>query len=190
MKKQRKILLAIGACAAVLCACGAAVLWTNNQATASARAVNNLPATIPLTRIDTNRTAQVAPVVLNSTAWQTLDGLNASDKALVNAFLAHTPGPLDNYLLNLEGMTDMANARYGAPNPAAWARALPIAKVLEQGMCDCHQRNWLNQFIALGEAGLTGDLATYHAQGEVMATIDRFNGDSIDQQTVMASGVQ
>ena len=190
MTKQRKVFLAIGACTAVLCACGAAVLWTVNPTTTSERAVSGFPSASPATRVDVNQTLQVPPGVLNSAAQQELDSLKASDKALVSAFLAGTPGPLDNYLLNLEGMTDMANARYGVPNPESWARALPIARVLEQGMCDCHQRNWLNQFITLGEAGLTGDLANYHAQGEVMAGISRFNDDSVDKLTVTANEVQ
>ena len=128
--------------------------------------------------------------MLTSLAQQKLDSLDAGDRGSVNAFLAKTPGPLDNYLLNLEGMTDVANARYGTPDAAAWARALPIARVLEQGMCDCAQRNWLNQFIALGESGLAGDRAKYHAQGEVMATIGRFNGDSVDKQIVRTGGGQ
>ena len=188
MTKQQKILLAVGLCALAVCAVGAGVFQFDHQPVSRRRALRGLPTTVPGSRLDDNRTVQIPPGVLNSSAQQKLDGLNASDKAAVSTFLAYTSGPLDNYLLNLEGMTDLANARYGEPDQAAWAQALPIARVLEEGMCDCAQRNWLNQFIALGESGLTGDAAKYHEQGEVMATIGRFNGDSVDRPTVTTAG--
>ncbi len=116
---------------------------------------------------------------LTSLEQQVFEKLDPGGKEAVAAFLARTPGPLDNYLLKLEGMVDLANARYGTPDRENWQQALPIARVLEEGMCDCAQRNWLNQFIATGEAGLTGDLATYHQQGETMAGIGRHNGDPV-----------
>ena len=116
---------------------------------------------------------------LTSLEQQGFETLDPGGKEAVAAFLASTPGPLDNYLLKLEGMVDLANARYGEPDHDTWQQALPIAKVLEEGMCDCAQRNWLNQFIATGKAGLAGDLTAYHQQGETMAGIGRHNGDPV-----------
>ena len=116
---------------------------------------------------------------LTSLEQQVFETLDPGGKETVAAFLAGTPGPLDNYLLKLEGMVDLANARYGTPDRENWQQALPVAKVLEEGMCDCAQRNWLNQFIATGEAGLAGDMAAYHQQGETMAGIGRHNGDPV-----------
>ena len=110
---------------------------------------------------------------------EVFETLDPADKNAVAVFLANTPGPLDNYLLKLEGMTAVGNARYGAPDREGWQKALPVARVLEQSMCDCAQRNWLNQFVATGEAGVTGDLEEYHRRGEVMAGISRYNGDPV-----------
>ncbi len=123
--------------------------------------------------------ARPAPPALTSQERTIFETLDPGGKEAVAAFLASTPGPLDNYLLKLEGMVDLANARYGTPDRENWQQALPVAKVLEEGICDCAQRNWLNQFIATGEAGLTGDLTTYHQQGETMAGIGRHNGDPV-----------
>ena len=121
-------------------------------------------------------------VELTSLEKQVFNEMDATGQKTVTAFLTQTPGPLDNYLLKLEGMVEVANAPYGEPDKASWERALPVAKILEQGMCDCAQRNWLNQFIVLGEVGLTGDRDQYHQQGKVMASIMRYDGDKIVSQ--------
>ena len=120
-----------------------------------------------------------ASVALTSPERAAFETLDPGGKEAVATFLTNTPGPLDNYLLNLEDMVDVANARYGTPDKERWRHALPVARVLEEGMCDCAQRNWLNQFIALGEAGLSEDLAAYHQQGETMASIGRRNDDPV-----------
>ncbi len=157
----------------MLCVGAFAFAWTVHQhpttkikAQARAQAQRGQPTPLP------------SPA-LTSLEQQVFETLDPGGRQTVAAFLANTPGPLDNYLLKLEGMVDLANARYGTPDRENWQQALPVAKVLEEGMCDCAQRNWLNQFIATGEAGLSGDLATYHQQGETMAGIGRHNGDPV-----------
>ncbi len=133
----------------------------------------------PKAQVQRSQPALLPSTALTSPERAVFETLDPGGKESVTAFLASTPGPLDNYLLKLEGMVDVANARYGAPDKESWQQALPVAKVLEEGMCDCAQRNWLNQFIAMGEAGLAGDLTAYHQQGETMAGIGRRNGDPV-----------
>ena len=38
-----------------------------------------------------------------------------------------------------------------------WAKSIQQAQELLQGMCSCHQRNWLLQFIDCGNYALAGD---------------------------------
>ena len=138
------------------------------------------PAQVPLAQPPASPAAPAVPAPeLTSVQREVYEILDPAGKEAVAVFLANTPGPLDNYLLKLEGITNVGNARYNAPNRESWQEALPIARVLEQGMCDCAQRNWLNQFIATGEAGLSGDLDAYHQHGETMASISRYNGDPV-----------
>ncbi len=163
-------LTALGAGA--LCAGALALAWTVHDQRTATETKARVPAP------QRQPTPLPAPA-LTSPEQQVFVTLDPGGKEAVTTFLARTPGPLDNYLLKLEGMVNLANARYGTPDREDWQQALPVAQVLEQGMCDCAQRNWLNQFIATGEAGLAGDLTAYHQQGETMAGIGRHNGDPV-----------
>lgn len=42
-------------------------------------------------------------------------------------------------------------------NHEQWAQAVPQAQELLNGLCTCHQRNWLLQFVACGNYALAGD---------------------------------
>lgn len=156
MTRTKKTAIFAGSSAVVLCA-GALVLTKNTG--------DKSPVQAPV-QIRVGQPASLPPVELTSPEKQVFDGMDATGQKTVTSFLAQTPGPLDNYLLKLEGIVDVANARYGEPDRESWQQALPVARVLKEGMCDCAQRNWLNQFVALGESGLAGDMENYHQQGD------------------------
>ncbi len=132
-------------------------------------------------RQPSDQPAELPPPPLTPAEQAVFARLDPGSREAACAFFFNTPGPLDNYLLKLEGIVNVGNARFGEPDPENWRLALPVAKILEQGMCDCAQRNWLNQFIATGEAGLAGDLEAYHRCGQTMASIARHNGDPVIQ---------
>jgi len=54
-------------------------------------------------------------------------------------------------LAQMVGLTDSPNQPL---NKEKWKKALPIAEKLVNQSADCEQRNWLNQFIAVGNMAL------------------------------------
>ena len=64
----------------------------------------------------------------------------------------------------------------GAPKPVEpadsrqWAQSIQQAQEMLQGMCSCHQRNWLLQFIDCGHDAVAGD-PKYHEAVQQLATV-------------------
>ena len=83
-----------------------------------------------------------------------------------------------NELLKLSGLVNLAGALYAAPDQDQWRQALPVAKELVQGTCDCAQRSWLNTFIEMGAYALAGDEENYRKHGEIIVTLGRSNDES------------
>jgi hypothetical protein len=55
---------------------------------------------------------------------------------------------------------------------AEWAKQLPIAEQLLQGICDCEQRNWLNRFILTANDALAGS-SDYFASVQILDHLAR-----------------
>ncbi len=79
----------------------------------------------------------------------------------------------DADLLKLSVMVDLTNADERHIDKERWSRAVPVAERLAQGPCDCEQRNWLTQFIRMGNDALTGSEEDYYRLVEVMRKTPR-----------------
>jgi hypothetical protein len=67
---------------------------------------------------------------------------------------------------DLDQLADGAKLDSGALHhmeKAAWAKELPVAEQMQQGMCDCTERNWLNHFVETAKLALTGSSEYYKA---------------------------
>ena len=69
-------------------------------------------------------------------------------------------------------MVDLANAADRPPDKEKWQQALVIADKLQQGPCDCEQRNWLHHFIETGNSALTAP-ADYAENVQLMLKLAR-----------------
>jgi hypothetical protein len=58
-------------------------------------------------------------------------------------------------------------------NKDLWARQIPNAEKLLQGICDCEQRNWLNRFITTGNFALAGSVEEYYQSARILATLPK-----------------
>ena len=79
----------------------------------------------------------------------------------------------DGHLLKLSAMVNLTNAEERHIDKDQWSRAVPIARRLVQGPCDCEQRNWLNHFIAMGDSALAGSDADYYKLAGLMRKMAR-----------------
>jgi len=59
-------------------------------------------------------------------------------------------------LSNLAQQVHLKNSNLASVNKSAWEKALPKARQLLQGACDCEERNWLNHFIETGTDAIAG----------------------------------
>jgi len=73
-------------------------------------------------------------------------------------------------LKSLASLVNLAAAKQGSPNKDQWTQAIPIANKLLQGPCDCEQRNWLNQFVTMGNYALAGS-PQYYQSARLMDTL-------------------
>ena len=86
----------------------------------------------------------------------------------------------DEDLLRLSAMVDLANAADRPPDKAGWQQALLIADRLQQGPCDCEQRNWLHHFVETGNSALTAS-ADYAENVQVMLTLARNDQQAMER---------
>jgi hypothetical protein len=59
-------------------------------------------------------------------------------------------------LSKLERQVHLKNSDLANVSKSEWEKALPKAKQLLQGACDCEERNWLNHFVETGNDALAG----------------------------------
>jgi len=110
----------------------------------------------------------VPPHLEPATSFQTINSSPAPvSKPVAFSAPANAPAVHDADLKQLATLVDLAAAKNAAPSVAKWTKALPIAKQLAAGTCDCEQRNWLNQFIAMGDYALSG-APEYHESAKLM----------------------
>jgi hypothetical protein len=84
---------------------------------------------------------------------------------------------------DLDALADGAKLDSGSlhhMDKAAWAKELPVAEQMLQGMCDCEERNWLNHFIETAKEALAGSSDYYKS----VATLDQLPRD--DQELTAA----
>ncbi len=114
-------------------------------------------------------TTPVANVVADG-----LPPIRASEEPIVIPPLpANAVSVPDADLLKLSAMVNLPNADERRINKEQWALAVPIAKQLVQGPCDCEQRNWLNHYIELGNDALTGSDDAYYNLAVLMHKMAR-----------------
>ena len=89
----------------------------------------------------------------------------------------------DEDLLRLSASVGLANAPDRSIDKERWARVMPVAEKLVQGPCDCEQRNWLNHFIAMGEAARNGADEQYYQLAGLMVKLARNDQQLADDPT-------
>ena len=89
----------------------------------------------------------------------------------------------DADLLKLSAIVNLPNAEERHIDKKQWNRALPIAQRLAQGPCDCEQRNWLVQFIQMGNDALAGSEQDYYRLAGVMRKTARNDKQLADNPT-------
>lgn len=120
----------------------------------------------------------VPPHLEQATTYRTINSAPAPvSKPMTVSVPSSAPAVHDEDLKQLAGMVDLAKAKDAAPNAAKWSKALPLAKKLAGETCDCEQRNWLNQFITMGDYALAG-APEYHESAKLMDTLP-LNDDNL-----------
>jgi hypothetical protein len=79
----------------------------------------------------------------------------------------------------LAQMVELSDKPNQSFNKEKWTKAIPIAQKLADQSADCEQRNWLNQFVAVGNMGLEGS-PDFQKYAPVLATMYR---DNMELQT-------
>ena len=65
---------------------------------------------------------------------------------------------------------------------ASWAKELPIAENMLQGICDCEERNWINHFIEAAKLALAGSSDYYKS----VAVLDQLPRDNQELNAAVA----
>ena len=114
--------------------------------------------TVPATPIPLAEPVAVQPVALTV----------SEDANVIPSLPADATSVPDVDLLKLSTMVNLTNAEERHIDKEPWSRAVPIAQKLAQGPCDCEQRNWLVQFIQMGNDALAGSNDDYYRLATVM----------------------
>ncbi|MGH8046944.1 MAG: hypothetical protein ACREKL_06835, partial [Chthoniobacterales bacterium] len=72
----------------------------------------------------------------------------------------------------LAQMVGLSDAKDQPLDKEKWAKAIPIAEKLLTQSCDCEQRNWLTQFVAVGNMAVDGS-PDFHKFAPALATMYR-----------------
>lgn len=107
---------------------------------------------------------------------------NESTADLVKAIIPPSGQPVpDQSLLRLSSIVNIANSVNAVPDKARWEQALPIARTLSSGSCDCAQRIWLTHFIEMGEYAMNGDNQNYFAVAQGLVALGRNDKQAQEQ---------
>ncbi len=82
-------------------------------------------------------------------------------------------------LSNLAHQVHLKNSDLASVNKSEWQKALPKAKQLLQGACDCEERNWLNHFIETGSDAIAGS-KDYDAAAKLLVSLPK-NDEGSDE---------
>ena len=118
------------------------------------------------------------PLAESSSVAATVE-VKAGSTAIRRAEILISPLPADavsvpdDDLLRLCALVDLANAANHPPDKEGWKQAIPIAERLQQGPCDCEQRNWLHHFVETGNSALSDSADQYAENAQLMLTLAR-----------------
>ena len=161
---RKALLIGTGSLAAVLYAAAFATSHLHHPQVVTARAVS-APAKMPAD-------APTAPSTSVGTA-QALSTMPPQADITIPPLPANATSVPDDDLLRLCAMVSLANAANVPPDKAGWQQAIPIAEKLQQGPCDCEQRNWLHHFVETGNSALTDSADQYAENVQVLSTLAR-----------------
>jgi hypothetical protein len=89
---------------------------------------------------------------------------------------------LNSDLDRLAAAVKLGEANTGDVSKETWARQVPVAEKLLQGLCDCDQRNWLKHFVKTGNDALSGS-EDYYQSIQLLAKLRRYDQDLTANQT-------
>jgi hypothetical protein len=89
---------------------------------------------------------------------------------------------LNSDLDRLAAAVKLGEANTGDVSKETWARQVPVAEKLLQGLCDCDQRNWLKHFVKTGNDALSGS-EDYYQSIQLLAKLRRSDQDLTADQT-------
>lgn len=118
---------------------------------------------------NTTTKANIVPVQAQASDNQNHVTSSLESQPIVNN-PANGNGVQDVDLKNLASMVHLDQAKHQGPNKDQWNQALPVAQKLLQGTCDCEQRNWLKQFVTMGNYALS-DSSQYYQSAQLMDTL-------------------
>jgi hypothetical protein len=78
----------------------------------------------------------------------------------------------DSDLQKLADAVKLGRTNTGDVGKDVWAREVPVAQKLLQGLCDCDQRNWLKHFVETGNQAVSGS-EQYYQSVQILATLRR-----------------
>lgn len=85
-------------------------------------------------------------------------------------------------LNNLADSIKLDNGALENMDQSEWARELPIAEQMLQGICDCEQRNWLRRFVETANDALAGS-NEYYKSVQILDSLPR-NDAELTTRTV------
>jgi len=87
------------------------------------------------------------------------------------------PTPVaDSDLVQLAEAVNLGGTNPNGVSKEVWAREVPVAERLLQGICDCDQRNWLKHFVETGNEALSGS-EDYFQSIQVLTKLRRNDQD-------------
>ena len=100
---------------------------------------------------------------------------------VVNLLPANATTVPPESLTQLSVMVNLSDARNQEPNKAQWSQALPAAKKLLEGPCDCAQRIWLTHFVEMGDYAVSGSGSAndYRETAKLMTTLGRSDDEAM-----------
>jgi hypothetical protein len=102
--------------------------------------------------------------------------VTSGSNATASSAVAHSAGTGQQVLpADLNNLADGVKLDDGALqniDKAEWAKELPNAENLLQGICDCEQRNWLNRFVQTANDALAGS-SDYYTSVQILDQLPR-----------------
>ena len=134
------------------------------------------PATTPIPnppQLQVQSSPSPQPSLTGTAPDQPTPAVAANDETVIPPLPAGATSVPDADLLKLSALVNLPNAEERHIDKERWSRAVPIAQKLAQGPCDCEQRNWLVNFIDMGNSALAGSDDKYYRLAGLMQKMAR-----------------